>query len=301
MKKLFVTLFLGMAVCAGANAQLLYKISCKNLEKPSYIIGTHHLANVGFVQKISEVKTALTETDQVYGELVMSDMQNADSVKVMQQYMQLPAGKTIKDVLTPAQFKEVDACLKDLMSVGFSSKEVMQQMGHITPQALLVQLTLVTFMTSHMGEFDPSSTFDQYFQAQAKKNNEPVGGLETISQQAKLLYDVPMKRQVEQLMCFVRNRDYNAKVMDELTDAFYAQDLVAMKKASDEKLGNSCDATPEETAAIIENRNKAWMEKMPAIMADKPTFFAVGALHLVGENGLLQLLKNAGYTVEGLK
>ena len=110
-----------------------------------------------------------------------------------------------------------------------------------------------------------------------------------------------MKRQVEQLMCFVRNRDYNAKVMDELTDAFYAQDLVAMKKASDEKLGNSCDATPEETAAIIENRNKAWMEKMPAIMADKPTFFAVGALHLVGENGLLQLLKNAGYTVEGLK
>ena len=117
MKKLFVTLFLGMAVCAGANAQLLYKISGKNLEKPSYIIGTHHLANVGFVQKISEVKTALTETDQVYGELVMSDMQNADSVKVMQQYMQLPAGKTIKDVLTPAQFKEVDACLKDLMSI----------------------------------------------------------------------------------------------------------------------------------------------------------------------------------------
>ena len=43
MKKLFVTLFLGMAVCAGANAQLLYKISGKNLEKPSYIIGTHHL------------------------------------------------------------------------------------------------------------------------------------------------------------------------------------------------------------------------------------------------------------------
>lgn len=301
MKKLFVTLFLGMAVCAGANAQLLYKISGKNLEKPSYIIGTHHLANVGFVQKISEVKTALTETDQVYGELVMSDMQNADSVKVMQQYMQLPAGKTIKDVLTPAQFKEVDACLKDLMSVGFSSKEVMQQMGHITPQALLVQLTLVTFMTNHMGEFDPSSTFDQYFQAQAKKNNEPVGGLETISQQAKLLYDVPMKRQVEQLMCFVHNRESYAENMDKLTDAFYAQDLEALKKAYDESLAIACNSTPEEEAAMFENRNNAWMEKIPAIMADKPTFFAVGAMHLAGEKGLIQQLKNAGYTVEGLK
>lgn len=40
---------------------------------------------------------------------------------------------------------------------------------------------------------------------------------------------------------------------------------------------------------------------MPAIMADKPTFFAVGALHLAGEKGLIQQLKNAGYTVEGLK
>lgn len=301
MKKLFVTLFLGMAVCAGANAQLLYKISGKNLEKPSYIIGTHHLANVGFVQKISEVKTALTETDQVYGEVVVSDMQNADSVKVMQQYMQLPAGKTIKDVLTPAQFKEVDACLKDLMSVGFSSKEVMQQMGHITPQALLVQLTLVTFMTNHMGEFDPSSTFDQYFQAQAKKNNEPVGGLETVSQQAKLLYDVPMKRQVEQLMCFVHNRESYAENMDKLTDAFYAQDLEALKKAYDESLAIACNSTPEEEAAMFENRNNAWMEKIPAIMADKPTFFAVGAMHLAGEKGLIQQLKNAGYTVEGLK
>lgn len=301
MKKLFLTLFLGMTVWTGASAQLLYKISGKDLQKPSYIIGTHHLANVGFVQKISGVREALTETDQVYGELVMSDMQNADSARIFKQHMELPGGETLKDVLSPSEFKEVDACLKSLMSVGFSSPEVMKTMGRMTPQALLVQLTLVTFMTNHMGEFDPSSTFDQYFQAQAKKNNEPVGGLETMSQQAKLLYEVPMKRQVEQLMCFVRNRAYNAKMMDKLTDAFYAQDLDAMKKAADEKLGNSCDATPEEEAAMIENRNNAWMAKLPAIMADKPTFFAVGALHLAGEKGLIQQLKNVGYTVEGIK
>ena len=52
---------------------------------------------------------------------------------------------------------------------------------------------------------------------------------------------------------------------------------------------------------MIENRKNAWMAKLPAIMADKPTFFAVGAIHLAGEKGLIQLLKNAGYTVEGIK
>jgi uncharacterized protein YbaP (TraB family) len=40
---------------------------------------------------------------------------------------------------------------------------------------------------------------------------------------------------------------------------------------------------------------------MPAIMKQAPTFFAVGAGHLPGEKGVLQLLRNAGYTVEGVK
>lgn len=301
MKKLFVMLLLGMAAVTGAKAQLLYKISGKDLAKPSYIIGTHHLANVGFVQQIEGVKTALTETDQVYGELVMSDMRNPDSLKAMTQHMTLPGGETIKDVLTPAQFKEVDACMKDLMGVGFASKEVMASMGHMTPQALHVQLTLVTFMTKHMGEFDPSSTFDQYFQAQAVKNNEPVGALETVAQQADMLYNVPMERQVELLMCFVRNRAYEADIMDQMTDAYYAQDLDKVKAVNDEKQNNACDATPEENATLLDNRNAAWVKKMPAIMAAKPTFFVVGCLHLPGDKGVLQLLKNEGYTVEGVK
>ena len=49
------------------------------------------------------------------------------------------------------------------------------------------------------------------------------------------------------------------------------------------------------------NRNADWVAKMPAIMSDKPTFFAVGAGHLPGEKGVLNLLKLAGYEVEAVK
>ena len=73
------------------------------------------------------------------------------------------------------------------------------------------------------------------------------------------------------------------------------------KKASDEKIGNSCDSTPEENAGLVDNRNADWLTKMPEIMKKAPTFFVVGALHLPGEKGVLQLLKNAGYTVEPVK
>ena len=79
MKKVLMTALVFALTSMTASAQLLYKISGNGLEKPSYIIGTHHLANVGFVNQINGVTEALTETDQVYGELVWDTMTNIDS------------------------------------------------------------------------------------------------------------------------------------------------------------------------------------------------------------------------------
>lgn len=302
MKRIVMTMAACVVAAVSINAQLLYKISGNDLEKPSYIIGTHHLANVGFVEKINGVKEALTETEQVYGELKWDVMANPDSLKAMQERMMLPEGKTLKTILTPEQYKRLDAFITAKMGAGMSNPMVEAQMGKLTPMALVTQFQVLLFLMNHMGEFDPSSTFDQYFQAQAQKNNLPCGGLETMSFQAQVLYgSTPMERQVEQLMCLIDNEQFNVQMLEEMTKAFYAQDLDALKKAMDVKLGTSCDSTPEEEAALIDNRNADWLSKMPAIMKQAPTFFAVGAGHLPGEKGVLQLLRNAGYTVEGVK
>ena len=302
MKRIVMTMAACVVAAVSINAQLLYKISGNDLEKPSYIIGTHHLANVGFVEKINGVKEALTETEQVYGELKWDVMANPDSLKAMQEKMMLPEGQTLKTILTPEQYKRLDAFMTAKMGAGMSNPMVEAQMGKLTPMALVTQFQVLLFLMNHMGEFDPSSTFDQYFQAQAQKNNLPCGGLETMSFQAQLLYgSTPMERQVEQLMCLIDNEQFNVQMLEEMTKAFYAQDLDALKKAMDVKLGTSCDSTPEEEAALIDNRNADWLTKMPAIMKQAPTFFAVGAGHLPGEKGVLQLLRNAGYTVEGVK
>lgn len=290
-------------VCAlGANAQLMYKISGNGLEKPSYIIATHHLANTGFVNRIPGVKEALTNTEQVYGELAWDDMNNPDSVKYMQSAMTLPGGDTLKDVLTTEQYTRLNAYLKKTMQVDLSSPQVEAKMGHMTPMAMTTQLTLISFMMKHMGEFDPTNTFDQYFQAQAKKNNEYVGGLETVAFQTETLFrSFPMSRQVELLMCFLDHTAFIEEMNEKMANAFYAKDLDALKAAMDEKLNNSCDNKPEEDDLLINNRNADWLKKMPTIMAAKPTFFAVGAGHLPGEKGILEGLKKLGYTVEGVK
>lgn len=302
IKRFIAAALVAVFTVAGANAQLLYKISGKDLTAPSYIIGTHHLANVGFVNKIAGVKDALTSTEQVYGEVRWDDMTNPDSLKVMQAAMMLPDGQSLKTVLSAEQYKKLDAVITQMMGVGLSNPQVGAQMGKMSPAALSTQLQVLMFMQKHMGEYDPSSTFDQYFQAQAKHNNESVGGLETLAFQTNLLYKgSDMKRQVEQLMCLLDNQEFYEQMMESMTDAFYAQDLDALKAAMDKKLGGTCDSTPEELAQLIDNRNADWAKKMPAIMAAKPTFFVVGAGHLPGAKGVLQLLKDAGYTVEAVK
>lgn len=302
MRKFFITIFLVLFYIVGVHAQLLYKISGNNLPRPSYIIGTHHLANVGFVNKIKGVNDALTNTEQVYGELVWDNMTNADSVAYMKQQMILPDGKTLKDVLSTEQYAKLNAYLKSAMQADLNNPIVQAQMGKLTPLAMVMQLTILSYMTKHIGEFDPTSTFDQYFQAQAKKNNEYVGGLETVAFQAKVLYgSMPLQRQLVMLECFLDHTAFMEEMAEKMSKAFYAQDLNALKAAQNEKLNNSCDNTPEEDNFLIYNRNADWLKKMPAIMAKAPTFFVVGALHLPGDKGVLDGLRKLGYTVEGVR
>ena len=301
MKKT-ITFIIALLAAGSMNAQILYKITGKDAKNASYIIGTYHLADASFTEKIPGLQTALAETEQVYGEVNMENMMQPASIQKMTAAMMLPEGQTLKTVLTPEQFGKVSAFAKELMGVGLDNDMVFSQMGKMSPKALATQFTLLLFIKNSATPFNPANGLDNFFQMQAKQNNKPIGGLETIDFQIETLYkSTPIERQVEELICLVDNKEYNLMMVQEISKAFYAQDLQAIEKAADEKLNNSCDSTPEEEETLIYGRNDNWMKLMPGIMAEKPTFFAVGALHLVGERGMLAQLQKAGYTVTPCK
>ena len=301
MKKT-LTFIIALLAASSMNAQILYKITGKDAKGASYIIGTYHLADASFTEKIPGLQTALAETEQVYGEVNMENTMQPASTQKMTAAMMLPEGQTLKTVLTPEQFGKVSAFAKELMGVGLDNDMVFSQLGKMSPRALSTQFTLLLFMKNSTTPFNPANGIDNFFQMQAKQNNKPIGGLETIDFQIETLYkSTPIERQVEELICLVDNKEYNLMMVQEITKAFYAQDLQAIEKAADEKLNNSCDSTPEEEERLIYGRNDNWMKLMPSIMAEKPTFFAVGALHLVGERGMLAQLQKAGYTVTPCK
>lgn len=95
MKKIFILCALLLFVTVSVQAQLLWKVSGNGLSKSSYIVGTYHLAPAGFVDSIPGLNTALSEAEQVYGELDMKEMQDMGKLMQMQQLMMLPEGKSL--------------------------------------------------------------------------------------------------------------------------------------------------------------------------------------------------------------
>ena len=86
-----------------------------------------------------------------------------------------------------------------------------------------------------------------------------------------------------------------------MAKAYFSFNINKLQELMDEKENNQCDSTPEEKDALLGKRNRDWLTKMPAIMSAKSTLFHVGAGHLPGDNGVLKLLSDAGYTVEAVK
>lgn len=296
-----MTFAFAVMTVAGMQAQLLYKISGNGLTKPSYIIGTYHLAPVSFADSIPGLKEAMAATEQVYGELDMTDLTSAENLQKMQTAMMLPEGTTLSKLLTAEEMARLNVVLKELMGVDMSNPMVAQQLDGLSPQALQTQLSLLIYMKKHDG-FNPQATFDGYFQQVAQQQGKGVGGLETVDFQVGVLFHgQSLERQKELLMCLVDNKEHTELMAEQLVEAFFKQDLVGVKAVMDEKEQTKCDSTPEEEDALIYNRNANWAKLMPRIMADKATFFAVGAGHLPGEKGVLQLLQSAGYTVEGVR
>lgn len=301
MKRIFLTSVLAIVAIVGVNAQLLYKISGNGVGKPSYIVGTYHLAPASYVDSIPGANEALASVEQVCGEVDMAEMESMAGVQKVMAAMMLPDGKSLSDILSEEEMGKLNAFMNEVMGADLNNPLIAAQLGKMTPAAIANQLQLVQYMKMTPG-FNPNALIDSYFQSEAKKADKPVIGFETIDFQISVLYTgSTIERQKEQLICMIDNQEYNQMVMEQLTKAYFSQDIDAVLAVTEEKLGTSCDSTPEEEEALIYGRNADWVEKIPAIISDKSTLFVVGAAHLPGERGVLELLKKEGYTVEGVK
>ena len=294
----FILACLSLTSCAQAgNKQetgLLWKISGNKLEQPSYLFGTHHLVQLSYLENIDGVEEAFMATEQTVGEVDMNNMGEMQMQLMMASIM--PDGESYQDLMNEDDRALLDATLQEYVGAGLS------QFGQMKPAMLNTLLSVMMYKKFYPSEEDGLS-MDEYFQKEARERNRPTIGLETVQDQIDVLFgSQSIERQAESLLCTIKNIDYGKKQMDKLMTAYYAQDLTAMAKLYEEDdADNPCPSTQEEKDELNKERNQVWMEKLPEMMSNKSSFIAVGCLHLVGQDGLINQLRNAGYKVEAVK
>ena len=298
MRRLFGSLILALAFYGSANAQLLYKISGNGLKSPSYIVGTYHLAPASFADEIKGMSEAFAAVEQVYGEVDMQSVQA--SQMAMLQAMMLPEGKYVSDMFTAEEMERINAYVRESMGFDLNHPMLRDQLGRMRPSVLAMQLGVLQYIKV-TPNFNPTSLIDDHFQKEARKRGLAVGGFESAEFQIELLYgNITDEEEREALLKLVDDNETVLKEMQAMTDAYFSFDMEGIKSITFNSLENG-DMTAEEFRVMITDRNHNWVEQMPEIMVSKPTLFVVGAGHLPGNEGVLELLKAQGYKVKAVK
>ena len=284
MKKALI-IFAFLAGAFSSNAQLLWKVSGNGLQKPSYLFGTHHIADQTICDGIKGFNDAYNSVEHLYGEVDTDKMNGiATQLKVMTR-MKLPKGQTLSSLYTEEQMKVIDAFVTEVMGVGAKSFD--------SYKPVMLSSSLQVFIAMKLfPEYDAAKAIDSHMQTRAKKDKKVVKGLETIDFQLDLLYDEPIEKQAADLLEMAENAKESEEAIIKLTELYRQQDLKGLWSLMME------DTEPEEMEDLLFKRNRNWVEQMKEIMPSASAMFVVGAGHLPGEQGVIRLLENEGYKLE---
>lgn len=294
MNKKILSLLLIAATAMGANAQLLWKVSGNGAKGESYLLGTHHLAPISMLDSIQGFHSALEAVEAVGGEIDMADQ--AAQAPLMVQYMMAPSDSTLNKLLTVEQADSVMKVMAKYMGPGAS----IDALGPLKPAAIATQLALMETLATMPPEVAQAvmsgQQLDSQVQALGRAASKEMIAMESIEQQLELLFGSPLTKQAEDLMDGVKQILEGKAVENarKLTDAYMNQDLAAIEK----QVFDSEDSDPEELKRLITDRNGTWAMKLAEILPTKTILLAVGCGHLPGQEGLIEQLRQAGYTVE---
>lgn len=290
MKRFFLSLAV-MMLALASQAQLLWKVSGNGLGRASYIMGTHHFAPASMIDKIPGIEQAIESCDVVVGELEKESMVGPEAQAQVAQAIIAPADSTLDVVFTPEEYRIVE----EVFDKYFGTMGVkLSQMNNLKPVAINTQMQAMQAI-KYLPTLDPNSLIDAAMQTRCNEAGRPSLALETIEDQIKLLFNAPIADQAKELLEICKNDDNFTVMTSALVEAYMSQDLSKIESIiNDPELGGNDDAMD----ALLYNRNRAWASKLAGMMPERSCLVCVGAGHLPGQQGLLQLLRDRGFTVE---
>ena len=288
MKRILTLLALSL-LCLTSNAQLVWKISGNGTKKPSYILGTHHGCPFTYCDSIPGLMKAFDKVDNIIGEINMIefDQMSPERMQKMQAMMMMPADTSLLSLFNKEETVKVNAWL--IKELG-ANLEMLSMMNPMT--------IMVTVQNKVMMEVIPDvadmTTIDKYMQTLGQSKGKTIGELETTDYQMELLYGNSLEEQADALLEMI-DLGNSKELLIQLTDAYKSQNLDTLWEIFQEQM------TGYEYDAIVKVRNLNWEKQMKELLPKQTTLFVVGAGHLPGEYGMINLLREAGYKVKPVK
>jgi uncharacterized protein YbaP (TraB family) len=256
---------------------LLWEVSGKSLKKPSFLYGTFHLMCKNDLFFSENLKIALNESDVLMLELDMDDPKIAMGGLMS---LAMKENKKLRDLLSETEYNKVSDYFRDSLNTPLFFLESVQPM--LLQSLLYSKLIPCSQMTSP----------EQELMKLIKSKRKPVEGLETLEFQASVFEKIPYQVQAKMLLKSIDSIEFQRLSFLEMLETYKSQDLDKLNSiASNETEMKSFED------ALLNDRNKNWVQKMAVSMPEKSFFFAVGAGHLPGESGIIALLRNQGFTV----
>ncbi|WPO79911.1 TraB/GumN family protein [Flavobacterium sp. KACC 22761] len=251
---------------------LLWEVSGNGLSKPSYVYGTIHSICPTDYFLSEKTKNAFEKSEKLIVEINFFDPNEMADVQKL-----ALSSEPLSKKLTPEQFSKLDL--------------VVQKTAGLKLQ-LLDNYSLATIMSLiSMKAFDCETlkSYEMEFMTLAKSKNKEIAGFETVKGQLNTLSNAYSDDELIATMEDINKEETKKMVQD----------------YKDENLLNLYDDTASEKEMssntkkwMLDDRNKDWVQKMSGMMKKESLFVAVGSAHLVGEQGVLYLLRKAGYIVK---
>ena len=264
---------------------LLWKIEGKGLKEPSYLFGTIHMINKDDYFLPEGLEEAFDKSDKVVFEIDLDDMSDMGSLMGMLTGLMMKDGMTLKKLLSPEEYKEVSTYFE-----GMGLPMVM--LGKVKPMFLSMLAEVNMDPTAMQSEEIMSYEMELY--DKANNDSKDVGGLETMAYQMSLFDSIPYKEQALMLLDAVRGTNLESDMFDQTVALYKLQDIEAMVSMVTEA---EMEGETNFEDVLLNNRNRNWIPVMGKKMATGSTFFAVGAGHLGGDQGVIRLLKREEYDV----
>jgi len=291
MKKILLPLILMLganAAYAEAPKPLLWKVSDAN--NSLYLLGSFHMLKTTDYPLAKSTDLAFDDAEQMYFELSPEEMNNPALGQKMAQAAMRTDGKTLQQSLSAETWKkfEASAAKNNLPAANFQGFE-----------PWFVALILSVTEMQKVG-LNPALGLDKHFMDRAAKAGKPAKGLETGASQIAIFDGMNVKQQEQFLQDALDESADMKKKIDELHSTWRNADDKALFNIMAKEMNQKY---PELYQTINLDRNKAWLPKLEAMLKDNDkddVMVVVGSLHLVGDDGVIKMLKSKGYKVERL-